>query len=198
MVDATVTPIHDARYCGGKKHQGEGTCTQPAGWGTPHPGVGRCKLHGGCAPSSVKAGELALVERDARLLFEKVAPQVTPIENPLEAFAQVAGRVVAWMELMDALLDEVKAVGYQHEKAGEQVDARVQLYERALDRCAQVLAMYARLRIDERLAEITERQKLVVVRAIEAALDEVGIVDGQQRQDARRRVARQLRLVQAG
>ena len=38
------------RYCGARKrqpsHPGE-TCRRPAGWGTWHPGVGRCKLHGG-------------------------------------------------------------------------------------------------------------------------------------------------------
>jgi|GEM_PF-3592948 len=33
--------------CGAKKKQGEGVCQQPAGWGTDHPGEGRCKLHGG-------------------------------------------------------------------------------------------------------------------------------------------------------
>ena len=33
--------------CGGKLHRREGFCTQPAGWGTDHPGEGRCKLHGG-------------------------------------------------------------------------------------------------------------------------------------------------------
>lgn len=37
----------DSRYCGAKKRQGEGTCKRPAGWGTEHPGTGRCKLHGG-------------------------------------------------------------------------------------------------------------------------------------------------------
>lgn len=25
-------------------------CTRPAGWGTDHPGVGKCKLHGGATP----------------------------------------------------------------------------------------------------------------------------------------------------
>jgi hypothetical protein len=37
--------------CGGKKRGGEGTCSQVAGWGTAHPGTGRCKLHGGASPS---------------------------------------------------------------------------------------------------------------------------------------------------
>jgi hypothetical protein len=41
---------HDSPYCGARKKQplypGE-TCRRPAGWGTVHAGVGRCKLHGG-------------------------------------------------------------------------------------------------------------------------------------------------------
>jgi hypothetical protein len=28
-------------------------CTRPAGWGTPHPGEGRCKLHGGSTPTGI-------------------------------------------------------------------------------------------------------------------------------------------------
>lgn len=41
---------YDSRYCEARKRQpaypGE-TCRRPSGWGTWHPGVGRCKLHGG-------------------------------------------------------------------------------------------------------------------------------------------------------
>lgn len=37
------------RRCGGKTRSG-GQCTQPAGWGTSHPGEGKCKLHGGASP----------------------------------------------------------------------------------------------------------------------------------------------------
>ena len=43
------------KLCGAKKHQGEGTCRHEAGWGTKHPGVGPCKLHGGCAAGQVGA-----------------------------------------------------------------------------------------------------------------------------------------------
>jgi len=35
----------------GAKTKGDGEpCKRPAGWGTDHPGVGRCKLHGGATP----------------------------------------------------------------------------------------------------------------------------------------------------
>ena len=44
---------HERPLCGARKRQprypGE-TCARPAGWGTEHPGFGRCKLHGGATP----------------------------------------------------------------------------------------------------------------------------------------------------
>jgi hypothetical protein len=194
MTDGTVSPLRDSRYCGGKKRQGEGTCTRPAGWGTEHVGAGSCKLHGGNTPSGAKAGELALVDKQARELFGKLAPERAPVDNPLAAYAELAARVLSWMDLMDELLGDLRSVGYEHERAGEQVRATVQVFERAMDRANAVLASYARLRIDERLAEITEKQKRTVIRAIEAGLDEAGVSD-EKRQDARRRVARHLRVV---
>jgi hypothetical protein len=41
------------RICGSLTRQSESKpfCHRPAGWGTSHPRVGRCKLHGGCSPS---------------------------------------------------------------------------------------------------------------------------------------------------
>lgn len=43
-------PAADRPRCGAhKKGPGGGICTQTAGWGTKHPGSGRCKLHGGAS-----------------------------------------------------------------------------------------------------------------------------------------------------
>jgi hypothetical protein len=36
--------------CDAKRRRREERCTLPAGWGTDHPGTGRCKYHGGCSP----------------------------------------------------------------------------------------------------------------------------------------------------
>lgn len=36
--------------CNSRKKGGDGHCKRPAGWGTNHAGVGRCKLHGGSSP----------------------------------------------------------------------------------------------------------------------------------------------------
>jgi hypothetical protein len=46
-------------YCGAKTRSGT-PCQLPAGWGTDHPGEGRCKLHGGCSPGPPKGNKNAL------------------------------------------------------------------------------------------------------------------------------------------
>lgn len=46
--------------CGGPRKHGAGPCTQYAGWGTSHPGFGRCKLHGGSNSSHAAAAAKAI------------------------------------------------------------------------------------------------------------------------------------------
>jgi hypothetical protein len=82
------------QHCGGPKRQSEGTCTRPAGWGTPHAGVGRCKLHGGSTPSHVAAAQ----KETARLAAQTygVPREVNPIQAMVELLHDAAG-AVAWL-----------------------------------------------------------------------------------------------------
>ena len=48
--------------CGAANRRG-GTCGQAAGWGTDHPGTGRCKLHGGRAGRPPLHGRYSLAHR---------------------------------------------------------------------------------------------------------------------------------------
>jgi hypothetical protein len=80
--------------CGGPRKHGRGACTQAAGWGTPHPGVGRCKLHGGSTPTHVRAGQRALAERAVRTYGLPV--DIAADEALLEEIRWTAGHVV-WL-----------------------------------------------------------------------------------------------------
>lgn len=183
---------HDTpRFCGARTRS-DGKCKRPAGWGTDHVGEGPCKLHGGCTPTVSKGAHLRLVERQARELFGKVAPDAVPVENPLQAYAEFAGRVMAWLDLMDSLLDDLRSVGYRD--APGVANAKVQLYERAMDRANVVLRDYARLGIDSRLAAITEAQAKTVMRAIEAVITLLA-PDAELANEARQVAARHLRAV---
>ncbi|MDU8998201.1 hypothetical protein [Streptomyces mirabilis] len=196
MTSAEVADRHDLPRCGAKKRQGEGSCTQPAGWGTDHPGTGRCKLHGGSTRTQTVGAERQLVEVEARRLFEKVAPEIAPVDNPLEAYALFAGRVMAWLELMGRLLDDLESPRYRGATA-EQIRGEVVLYERAMDRANAVLGTYAKLNIDERLTRISEQQADILVSVLRAGLNAAGVTP-QQRELAHAEIARQLRARRSG
>lgn len=190
---ATSGTGHGPRLCGARKRQGEGTCGKPAGWGTDHLGEGPCRLHGGSTRTVSKGAHLRLVEAGARELFGKIAPDIVPVNNPLAAYAQFAGEVMAWKQLMASLLEDLKTVGYAAD-SGEQVRAAVQLYERSMDRTNTVLSSFARLNIDERLAKLSETQSRAVLRAVEAVITHLG-ASPEQANQARAVAARHLRAV---
>lgn len=173
-------------YCGAPKRQGEGTCEKRAGWGTKHVGIGRCKNHGGSTPSHVKNA----VEVQARAELARL--NVAPVTDPLTALGQIAGEVLAWKDAMAEKVNELKSLRYSTENGGEQLRAEVALYTSALDRCERFLSSMARLDIDERLARVTIAQKLMIVRAVEAALASAGVA-GPAAAEAKRVAARHLR-----
>jgi nucleotide-binding universal stress UspA family protein len=88
--------------CGGKLLKREGHCTQPAGWGTPHPGTGRCKLHGGSSPSHVASAIAGRIRQEAATYG---APRdIAPADALLEEVQMAAGHV-AWLRAQVAALE---------------------------------------------------------------------------------------------
>src|SRR5437899_2401968 len=82
------------RYCGARKRQARGTCRRPAGWGTDHAGIGRCKLHGGSTRTGRKAAERAQAEEALAMLG--LPRDVEPAEALYEELCRAAGHV-AWL-----------------------------------------------------------------------------------------------------
>ena len=110
------------KYCGGKKRGPEGgNCTRPAGWGSPHPGIGRCKLHGGNVPSSVKAAQRIMAEEAARTfgLPIKGVPASVAI---LDEFAWIMGHLSWLREKVQEIEPEALVwglTGEDHKSTGE-------------------------------------------------------------------------------
>jgi P27 family predicted phage terminase small subunit len=179
-------PIHDGK-CGGKKKQGEGTCGRPAGWGTPHPGTGRCKLHGGCAPSSRVA---ALNAQAEQLMWRYDAP---PVTNPLEALTRLAGRAAAWEEEIGRRVNELRSLRYEG-IGGEQLRAEIAVMERAMDRLGRLLVDIAKLNIEERLAGVRKQTADMLERALDKALTASGL-DLHGQAAAREEFRRNLKVV---
>src|SRR5260221_537926 len=103
MTGAENKPGHGKRFCDAKKRQGEGTCHRPAGWGTEHPGTGRCKLHGGSTHDHKAAARTEIARRAVETYG--LPREVTPDVALLEEVHRTAGHV-AWLAEIVAAIEE--------------------------------------------------------------------------------------------
>lgn len=152
-----------------------------------------CRKHGGASPQARSAAVRRQVETEARAVLAELG--VPAVGDPLEALLKLAGQVLAWQAATAALVNQLDGIRYRGANGAEQLRAEVALYERAMDRAVAVLSAIARLNIDERLVQVTERQADAMVNAINAALEAAG-VDAEQAERARRAAARHLRSVE--
>jgi hypothetical protein len=190
----------DKPRCTGRNNQGE-----PCG-NYPIRGATVCRSHGGSAPQVRAAAAERVVEQQVRRSLARL--DVPAIEDPFTELGKLAGQVVSWKDQLAALVNRLvedapcEACGaeggrlrYESFATGaEQLRSEVSLFERAMDRCASVLGLMAKLNIDERMARISERQAAAVIRAIDVALATAGVT-GEPAQQARLAAARELRSV---
>lgn len=155
-----------------------------------------CRVHGGRAPQALAAAERRITETKLMEDTERALARldVAPVDNPLTALSQLAGQVLAWKDALADRVNDLNAVRFTDEKGAEQLRSEVALYERAMDRSVNVLGVIGRLKIDERLAAISEQQAKAVIAAIEAALAHAGVT-GRAAVEAKQIAARHLRAV---
>jgi hypothetical protein len=192
----------DRPLCTSTNNRGE-----PCG-NSPIRGGKVCRSHGGSAPQVKAAAAERVVEQQVRRSLARL--DVPAIEDPFTELGKLAGQVVSWKDALAALVNrlvedapceqcgaEGGRLRYESFATGaEQLRSEVSLFERAMDRCASVLGLMAKLNIDERMARISERQAEAVIRAIDVALATAGVV-GPDAQEARAAAARELRKVAA-
>lgn len=96
----------DRRRCGAI-YKGRPPCKLPAGWGTSHVGIGRCKLHGGCTPGQVAAAQREVARR--AVVTYGLPLEVDPRDALLAEVHRCAG-AVAWLAQRVGDLDETTLV----------------------------------------------------------------------------------------
>lgn len=136
------------RQCGATNRQGE-RCRNFA-----LRGARVCRFHGGRAPNVKAAAARREAERQAVVALSK--HKSTPVDNPLAAFRDLAGEVIAVKDWLRQHVERLEQIRYQG-GSGEQIRGELQAYTTALDACRRVLADYGRLNIDERLTAIDEQ-----------------------------------------
>lgn len=106
------TPLCAARLTEDGVPTGE-TCSQTRGWGTPHPGYGRCKRHGGntktgkAYAASQMAQEYARQQREQMALFGRRV-----VITPEEAMLGELGRTQAVVQSIEALMAEWRSADW--------------------------------------------------------------------------------------
>ncbi|MGX1514015.1 hypothetical protein [Streptomyces collinus] len=178
--------------CGAKKRSG-GACGQTAGWGTDHPGIGPCKLHGGMTPAHVTA---ARNERARQAVVVYGLPrEIDPAAALLEEVHRTAGHV-AWLAAKVAEHDEedlVWGLVEEADKTATEFPGRdlkhaarpnvwLDLYQRERRHLVQVSKTALDVGISERMVRLAEQQGAmlaeVIRRSADGLLNElVGVLD---------------------
>lgn len=179
---------HDDRpRCGGATRAG-GSCTQAAGWGTDHPGFGRCKLHGGSTPSHRRAAEMKAAEKAVAMYGLPV--DISPAEALLEEVRWTAGHV-AWLRARVQDVEERQLItGIAEQRidpeGGKTVIIKtaanvwLELYQRERKHLVDVCTAALKAGVEERLVRLAERYGDQVGAALEAILSDLELTSEQQ------------------
>jgi hypothetical protein len=188
-------PRYDAKgrlLCGAPKRQGEGFCTQKAGWGTPHVGNGSCKLHGGCMPNNVKAGQKANAEVELRRLGRPKTGDIDAQTELLSMVAEASGNVMTLRDRVRELDEDISGPTFHasgKETGHHEENILVVMYREWCDRLVAYSSAAIRAGISERAVKVMEEQAELCARVVLAVLDdpELGLTWDQR--DAGRRIA---------
>lgn len=93
----------DKQLCGAQRpNQPKGvTCTQRAGWGTDHPGIGKCKRHGGATHTHIAAAEEQLARQECVRLGIPI--RMNAAEAMVQEIEEAAGNVAFYRSLVAEL-----------------------------------------------------------------------------------------------
>lgn len=193
MTGASLSAGHGKPKCGGKR-RGEGAgklCTRPAGWGTDHPGTGRCKLHGGSTKSHVIASQRALAEKAVATFG--LPREIDPRDALLEEVYRTAGAVDWLQQQVQALAAEDVVWGKTEEvdkQAGEfpgvdtrraaEVNLWVQLWQRERAHLVRVSKEAIGAGLEERRVRLAEQQGAMLAGVIKAILGDLDLSPEQQ------------------
>lgn len=134
----------------------------------------KCRMHGGGKNSAHgRAAARRLAEAEVMASIADVV--VEPITNPLDALADLAAEAAAWKNHLAATVAQLRdAYRFTDDKGAEHLDARVALFERAMDRLQKYLTDWVRLGFEERKARLDDARVALVRTMVVGVLAELG------------------------
>lgn len=169
----------------GARNRSNGTCRKTAGWGTQHPGVGRCRLHGGASPHAEISGQVELARREIRLLEREIP--LHPHDAIEWCIRIMAGQLMTANEKV-ADLHPDEWIGHK-----DGVNPWVRLQAEYADRLMGYAAAAAKAGIDERRTQLAELHGQRIAEVFSRVFADLGIDSSSP--EVRESVRRQLTLV---
>jgi hypothetical protein len=162
--------------CGAKKKQGEGTCTQPRGWGTTHPGYGQCKLHGGATKNGIAAAQREQAER--AVVAYGLPIEVDPHTALLEELHRTAGHV-AWLneKVNDLQEDQMTGLVGAMPFPASKPSVWIEMYHQERAHLTLVAKTCIAAGIEERRVKVAEQTGQLFATIIHGILEDLGVGD---------------------
>jgi hypothetical protein len=132
-----------------------------------------CTTHGGAAPQVKAAAKRRLAEDRARRRLDEV--EVTPIGNPVEAFATLVAEAVALKDTLASHVASLERLEVTDRNGAENVRAVLGAYERAMDRSGRLLTDWVRLGLDELKIRVDHTEAELLVDVINDTLRDLGL-----------------------
>lgn len=172
----------DPAFCNSKKRQGDGSpCRKRAGWGTPHPGIGHCRLHGGNTPTQIQEAERIRAEREVATFG--LPRDIDPHTALLEELHRTAGHV-SWLQLKIAAFETDRDL-MQYASVGDGDDGLewekpavwIELYHRERKHFATIAKTCVDVGIEERRVQLAEQQGQLIAQVLNGVLEELGVAN---------------------
>ena len=135
----------------------------------PMIGLAVCYKHGGATKAAREKGLRVKAQQDAekadlRLLASFQAEVNTDIPV-IENYDRALSLAVAWLDICTQQLEALTAATFETQAGDRKLDARINLFERALDRVEKFLGNAQHLDLEERKVRVTEAQQAEVAEA---------------------------------
>lgn len=198
-----VSKPPDDKHCGGKNRGKvsedvgeEAYCDRPAGWGTDHPGIGRCKWHGGAAPTyAIEAQQIAAGKAVAQY---GLPVEVDPHTALLGELYRTQGHV-EWLRVRVAEIETDAMVGPvgggQGGYPSYEPSVWIRMYQQERTHLSKVAKSCIDAGIAERQVKIVEQQAQLFAGALQSILTQLGVAD---HPDAPRIVRKELLQLEPG